>query len=291
MNRAELFRALGALCESPVPEHGRLASALGLEAPGDPVDEAATFLFEVYPYASVYLGEEGMLGGEARARVSGFWRALNLVPPSEPDHLASLLGLLASLIDLEEREDDAALRLARREARRALVHEHLVSWTGPFLRAVEGIGTPHQIAWAAMVRDALAAEATELDLGTAERLPAALREAAAAPQTPAELIACATAPIRTGIVLTRTDVVRGAREIGVGTRMGERAFALRTMAEQDPEGTLAWLGDEARRWLRSHGDLGDGPGVVARWWSSRAAETAQTSGLRAEEVALDAPAG
>lgn len=288
MNRADLFRSLGALCESPVPEHGRLASALGIEPPGDPVDEAATFLFEVYPYASVYLGDEGMLGGEARGRIAGFWRALNLVPPSEPDHLATLLGLLASLIDLEAREDDAARAAARRHARRALLHEHLVSWTGPFLRAIEGIGTSHQIAWAGLLREALASEIA--DLGEPTELPAALREAADAPRDPADLLACITAPIRTGIVLTRTDVVRGAREIGVATRMGERAFALRAMAEQDPEGTLAWLGTEAARWWRSHGDSGEVPGVVARWWSSRAAETARMSGRAAEEVALDAPA-
>ena len=36
-----------------------------------------------------------MLGGEARDRIAGFWRALGLVPPPEPDHLAVMLGLYA----------------------------------------------------------------------------------------------------------------------------------------------------------------------------------------------------
>ena len=52
------------------------------------------FVFQLQPYASVYLGAEGMLGGEARDRIAGFWRALGASPPSEPDHLATMLALL-----------------------------------------------------------------------------------------------------------------------------------------------------------------------------------------------------
>src|SRR6266545_2894193 len=94
---ADLFRALGALCEAPQPEHAAVARALGL-APPRAVDFAGVFMLQVYPYASVHLGDEGMLGGEAGDRVAGFWRALRLVPPAEPDHLASLLGLYAALM-------------------------------------------------------------------------------------------------------------------------------------------------------------------------------------------------
>ena len=58
------------------------------------------FGFQLYPYASVYLGSEGMLGGEARDRIAGFWRAIGEPPPSEPDHLAVLLALYARLCEL-----------------------------------------------------------------------------------------------------------------------------------------------------------------------------------------------
>src|SRR5438105_1113576 len=116
----ELFRALGTLCEPPSPAHSRVADAL--ELPGSARDDeyAELFLFQLYPYASVYLGSEGQLGGEARDRVAGFWRALALVPPAEPDHLAALLGLYASLAEAEEAEPEEARRLLQREARRAL---------------------------------------------------------------------------------------------------------------------------------------------------------------------------
>lgn len=288
MSRAEIFRALGALCESPAPEHARLADALGIAPPGDPVDEGSTFLFEVHPYASVHLGDEGMLGGEAGARVAGFWRALHLTPPSEPDHLASLLGLYASLIDLEASERDPAFARARREARRALLHEHLTSWVSPFLGAVERVGTPHQIAWAGALRAELAVELT--DLGEPDRLPVALRESAPLPEEPAEALRCITAPARTGVVLTRTDVVAAARELGIGVRMGERAFAIRSMVEQDPAGVTAWLAATAQAACRSYGDRPAGscaPAGVDAWWADRAATTSRTMGGQPREVSID----
>lgn len=283
MSRADLFRGLGALCEAPGDEHIAISEALGIERPGDRVEEAATFMFEVHPYASVYLGDEGMLGGEARSRVSGFWLALGLTPPAEPDHLASLLGLLAALIDLEEAEQDPARALIRRQARSALVTEHLLPWIGPFLAAVGRVGTEHQIGWARVLRSALVAELDET--GRPDLLPTALRAAAAVPGDPSEALALATAPARTGMVLTRTELVRGARAIGVGTRMGERAYALRAMADQDAAGTLAWLSEQAAVQAASHALDREDLGVVAGWWQDRAAHSARM--LVMEEEATD----
>ena len=114
MARADLLRSIGALCEPPRPEHAAIAQALGIEGPGDAVDEAATFLFDVYPYASVHLGEEGMLGGEARSRVTGFWLALGLEPPTEPDHLAA--AILAVIVAI------AGVRALVRRNRRDTSH-------------------------------------------------------------------------------------------------------------------------------------------------------------------------
>ncbi|MFM8944473.1 MAG: molecular chaperone TorD family protein [Actinomycetota bacterium] len=279
MSRAELLRGLGALCERPQPDHARIADALDLPPLGDPVDEAATFLFEVYPYASVHLGDEGMLGGEARSRVTGFWVALGLEPPTESDHLASLLGLLASLADLEAAEVDAARRVLRREARKALLWEHVLSWTTPFLHAVERVGTEHQVAWAGLLRATLVAEA--LEFGAPDLPPVALRAAVQADDP----LTLATAPVRTGVVLTRTDLVRGARALGVATRRGDRAFALRAMAEQDPMGTGAWLAAEAASQAARFRGEPTALAPVAHWWAERAETTAR---MLTEEVATDA---
>ena len=88
----ELVRTLGVLAEAPNSGTGSVAAAIGLPAP-TPDDYTDAFVFQLYPYASVYLGAEGMIGGEARDRIAGFWRALRLTPPAEPDHLTALLGL------------------------------------------------------------------------------------------------------------------------------------------------------------------------------------------------------
>ena len=74
----ELFRALGSLIESPLPEHTRVAAALNLPALPTAAEHARVVVQQRYPYASVYLGAEGMLGGEARDRIAGFRRALGL---------------------------------------------------------------------------------------------------------------------------------------------------------------------------------------------------------------------
>ena len=77
----ELLRALAVLCEPPAPEHARVAEVLGLVQTPDGADFAHTFLFQLHPYASVYLGPEGMLGGEARERVAGLARRGPGAPP------------------------------------------------------------------------------------------------------------------------------------------------------------------------------------------------------------------
>jgi hypothetical protein len=95
----EALRALAVLLETPRPEHAAIAAALELPAPPAPDEHTAVVVFQAYPYASVYLGAEGMLGGEARDRVAGFWRALGGEPPAEPDHLSVLLAGVAALDD------------------------------------------------------------------------------------------------------------------------------------------------------------------------------------------------
>jgi Nitrate reductase delta subunit len=266
--RAELLRALGTLCEVPDPSHDAVSDALGLEAS----PSGGTFLFQVYPYASVFLGAEGMLGGEARERVAGFWRALGLTPPPEPDHLAALLGLAAALRDDEAAETDPARRALRRQARTALLWEHLWSWTMPFLRATARAGTQVDAAWADLVEDTLLHEGRELG-GPPTELPAHLREAPGFPDDDAGLdglLTATLAPVRSGIVVTRDDLARAGRILGAGVRIGERRFILRALLEQDPAGTFAWLADEAAKWAEIHAGTTEVLGSIATYWEGRA---------------------
>lgn len=246
----EVFRALGALCEPPGPGTATLAGALGLDAaPPDEADHTELFLFQLYPYASVYLGPEGQLGGPARDRIAGFWRALGLTPPAEPDHLAVLLGLLAALGGAEQTEPEPARRALLRRARAALVAEHLRPWLPPYLARVEELGGRFYAAWARLLAAALEEEA-EL-LAAPEQEPAHLRDALGLPDPREEggaaFLAGLLAPVRSGLVLARGDLGRAAAELGVGLRVAERGYVLRSLLAQDPGGTLAWLAGEARR--------------------------------------------
>ncbi len=250
----ELFRALGVLCEPPSPLHRRPASVLGL--PGEPRDDdyAELFLFQLYPYASVYLGAEGKLGGAARDRIAGFWRALGLVPPAEPDHLAALLGLYAALAEDELAEPDDARRLLRYEARRTLLHEHLLTWTDPYLDRVVELAPPFYRAWGELLRAALTAEAEQL--ASPRATPAALREPAPLGQ-PSEVGGSAfleqlLAPVRTGFILVRSDLVTAGRELGLGIRIAERRYVLEALLGQDGPGTLRWLSEFAAHRAERH---------------------------------------
>ncbi|MDQ5836167.1 MAG: molecular chaperone TorD family protein, partial [Acidobacteriota bacterium] len=172
----ELFRALAVFAEPPEgPEVARLAALLNLGEPPSASEYTETFVFRLYPYASVYLGAEGMLGGEARDRVAGFLSALGQRPPPEPDHLALMLGTYAGLAEAEEDEADARRREYLRGARRAFLWEHLLSWLPVYLDKLGEVAPPFYRRWGELLRAALDAEAESL--GAQRELPLQLREA------------------------------------------------------------------------------------------------------------------
>lgn len=287
--RAELFRALAVMAEPPESGHRPIAAALGLHGEPTPGDYAETFLFAAYPYASVYLGPEGMLGGEARDRVAGFWRALGLTPPPEPDHLAALLGLYATLLDDEARaaaDGTVAAAALRRESRKALLWEHLLSWVVPYLAKVDELAPAFYAGWGRLLGDVLASEARTL--GRFDALPLHLRLAPGLPDvdaSAAEWVSAVLAPVRSGVIVTRFDLRQAAVSLGLGARIGERAFVLRSLLEQDPTATVSWLADEAGRAAVGHAESEDLLGAVAAFWRQRAeaCEAALRSARPAEQ--------
>jgi TorA maturation chaperone TorD len=283
--RAELFRALGVLAEPPGPTHARLADLLGL-----PELDAAmwteAFVVQLVPYASIYLGPEGMLGGEAADRIAGFWRALRLPVPANPDHLTALLGLYATLLEAEQREPAGPRRVLRRQARTALLHEHLLSWLLTYGHAMVQTGPPGYAAWADLLREALCDEAREV--GLPDGLPSHLRDLpplAADPQRLDDVLAGLLAPARCGLVLTRAHLAAAARHGGLGLRLGERRRVLRALVEQDPAGTLTAIAEQAQAWAARHDGDQPAAGPTAAYWGDRARATAQL--LRAGAAAVE----
>ena len=286
----ELLRALATLCERPDPGHERIARAL--ELPGDLEPSAYTDLFtlQLYPYASVYLGAEGMLGGDACDRVAGFWRALGAVPPVEPDHLATLLALYAGLRERAESEDSAQRRATLEHASAALLWEHVLPWVPLYARKAAAISRSEGYrAWARMLEGALAA-LVDGDLGIAQR-PLHLRAAPDLSDPRSEgldaFVTAVLAPVRSGYILVRDDFRRASRELGLGLRHGERRFVLKALLAQDHVAILAWMAAEARAAAGDYRAAASLPPSIAAFWIERATATAEMLG----ELAATATTG
>ncbi len=307
----ELWRALAVFAEPQASAHAELAESLELPRAPDAAESTRVLAMEVHPFASVYLGEAGMLGGEAYERVAGFWRALGRTPPPEADHCAALLGLCASLGE-ESRAGDVSHRLLASRALEALVWEHCVTWMPMFAAGLRKCGVPFYDAWAGLLMRALRAETVASGLAAAGLAGAGLAAAglggaglAGAELAGAELAAAGlpaaladqpdglsaddmedpfvlcrrlVAPIRCGFVITRSTLRQMARELGLGLRMGERSYVLQSCLAQDPSGVLSWLSGYACKAADGHRDQAEWLGPVALWWEGRARSAAGVLG-------------
>jgi len=267
------LRALGALAEDAGPGQRRIAEALEL-GELDAADHTELFSFALYPYASVYLGAEGMLGGEARDRIAGFWRALGLVPPDEPDHLAVMLALYAQLVERAEAEEDALRRAAIANARAAFFWEHLASWLPIYLRKARTLARGAYIRWAELLAAALEAEAAIVPPPPA--LPLHLRETPAfAEGADADaFVSALLVPARTGFILVRADLRRVAESMGIALRQGERRYALDALLAQDRPAVLRELRVLALEAAASHAELAALWVEIGPAWERRARGTA-----------------
>lgn len=302
---AELIRGLAVFAEPPTDEHSRIAEALGLESVPSSSEYSDLFLFQLYPYASVHLGPEGMMGGEARERVAGFWKALGYQPPAEPDHLAALLGLYATLAeaaDGDRSEEAEAQRRLIRESRAALLYEHVSPWVFALLHRVGELAPRVYAEWAKLLEGVLKEEVstarpndradTGAGAGQAVALPLHLR---VAPELPdprergaADFVAGLLAPVRSGFLLTRADVARIASVCDVGLRAGERRYALEHLLAQDPPAVLRALAAEALRQSALHEERREWLGETASFFAKRAGHTASLlEKLAVEEAAKE----
>jgi hypothetical protein len=303
--RAELLRALAHLAERPGPAHGPLAAAMDLPDPPDRAGHEALFGFQLYPWASVYLGPDGMLGGEALRRVEGFWRAVGREVPKDPDHLASLLGLYAALMDEEAEvrgdggEHAGPPDLARAElvarSRRALLEEHLAPWIFAFLERVRELGGPFHSGWAELLAGILEEE-VEVG-GRLDRVPTALEAhpSLADPRSEGSgaFLGGLLAPAVSGLILTRADLARIAAERELGLRAGERRYALEHLLGQEASAVLIGIADEADRQAAAYHDRADRLGVGAGWSPHRAEATGELLRILSESAdeLLDATPG
>ena len=154
--RWELLRAIGAVADSPAAARA-VAGPLGLVPVSDD-EHTEAFVLNCPPYAAVYLGPDGALGGEGADRAAGFWRALGLTPPAEPDHLTALLALYAHLGEAAADTGRPVTARALTRVRLSLFREHLWPWLPAYLDAVADLGLPVLAGWAGLARRAVTAE-------------------------------------------------------------------------------------------------------------------------------------
>jgi TorA maturation chaperone TorD len=264
----ELFRALALFAEPVREESTRVAEALELGPPPGESEYTETFIFQLYPYASVYLGAEGMMGGEARDRVAGFWRALHLTPPAEPDHLSVMLALYAELCEREGQERERSARERWHHARRAFLWEHLLSWLHVYLVKLQDIAPPFYVNWGETLWAALM---EELETTRALSQPPLHLQQSHALRDPREhgteeFLQSLLAPARSGMILTRADLSRMARKLGLGLRLGERKFMLTSLFNQNPPVVLDSLLQEAHVWHERHLQNQNRLGAIAAAW-------------------------
>jgi len=268
----ELFRALAIFAEPPTMKAARAAEALELGELPTADEYTELFDFQLYPYASVYLGAEGMIGGEARDRVAGFWRGLGEVPPAEPDHLSVMLALYARLVELEAEEQDEKRRESWHSARKAFLWEHLLSWLIVYLTKLLGTVVGFYSRWGAMLLRALMGEI--MAVGEQERRPLQLRESLALidPRsgTGAEFLQSILTPVRSGMIITRADLTGAARKLNLGLRRAERKFMLKSLFAQDANAVFDWLIAETATWVQHHqGSKGGMFGEISRAWEEK----------------------
>ncbi len=229
VTRPELVRTLAVSVRSPLDDGA--CALLGLPAPPDAAAHTEVFVLQTHPYASVHLGAHGMIGGDAGDRVAGFWRALGAVPPSDADHLGALLDLYACLggEELASASTDRR-RAAVASARAALLWEHLAPWAVVHLASVHGLGSGFYRAWARLACDVLSAEADAL--APRAELPTALGVAPSPLEVASrdELVDALLAPARSGVVITRADLSRAGRDLGLAVRQGGAASCSRALS-------------------------------------------------------------
>lgn len=268
----ELFRALALFAEPPQKESARVAEALELGALPTESEYTETFLFQLYPFASVYLGAEGMMGGEARDLIAGFWRALSLTPPAEADHLSVMLALYAQLA-----ERDTLRREPWHKARKAFLWEHLLSWLPLYLQKLDDIAPNFYRRWGETLSQALCDEIETV--GRQGQLPLHLRQSFGLvdprQSETEEFLQSLLAPARSGMIITRADLARASLKLGLGLRMGERRFILKSLFNQNARATLDWLLTETAAWQERHQESREMLGAIAAAWLERVEDAAK----------------
>lgn len=250
------------------------------------------FQFNIFPYESFFLGEDGLVGGEVTAVVNQSYFQLGwqtAVAATEADHLGQELACLAFLgaeeaVAWESEQPAAAHDWQTRQ--QFFLQSHLLRWAPACLLAIQQQANPFFAELAQVTLELLLAHADAL----AKRATAPLsflpppRNILANEKTGfKEIVHFLLLPALSGIYLSRDNIAQLGRQFdlprGFGSRETMLLNLLRTAVQYGAlPPLLTALQATCRRWQTSYQDLIDQHPQTALFiqpWQARAAATEQ----------------
>ena len=98
------------------------------------------FGFNLFPHESVFLGTDGLLGGEISSAVQQMCEQAGYAPPENADHIGSELGLLAWLAGAESdawADNATAIALQLQNRQYVFLESHLLRWLPALVVAIQ----------------------------------------------------------------------------------------------------------------------------------------------------------
>lgn len=270
---AEIASALAVVAQASLVR-GEISNALGIED-ATPSDLYQLFVRELPPFASVYLSGDGNIGGESHSAIAGFYHALGVPTPSDPDHLSSLFSLLSQILqkeaDLTKGSSDPAREAKLASVSRAksvLVGEHLLSWLPAYLLRAKEVVSYRLSGWVNCAMDLLSVlvdQISQSEIGEEEFEFERFGSVS-------DAVEWITTPRKSGLVITPWDISNIGDDLGVALRVGRKRFVLEELLNQsrsDVALALQVLSDHQMKLFNAH--KREFPSLSI--WAERAART------------------
>lgn len=246
------------------------------------------FQFNIFPYESFFLGDDGLVGGEVTAVVNQHYFQLGFqtaVPNNQADHLGQELACLAFLVAQEAEaweSDQPAAATDWQTRQQFLLHNHLLRWAPNCLLAIQQQNDPFFAELAQMTLSLLLSHIGDVS-PPPNFLPPIQNILANEKSGFKEIAHFLLLPALSGIYLSRDNIGQLGRQFelprGFGSRETMLLNLLRTAVQYDAlPPLLTGLQETCRRWQTSYQQLLDQHPQTTLFiqpWQARAAATEQ----------------
>ena len=251
--QAEVAMALAEISEGVVPSQV-LLDALGIDR-SECEAINALLVSELPPFASIYLSLDGNIGGESQAEIAGFYRAISVKVPPNPDYLSSMLYLLGQIIQKEAEFSDGETPRSKaiEIAKLTLLQQHLAPWLVPYLLRADQIAGTSASVWITLTLDLIT---SILELSEGPFSQQIINDDPDQGQIESfansvEFIDWITSPRLSGVIVAPSDLANIAKSLGLAARIGRKRFVLDGLFQQGGRELLEEIG----KFVAEQGDL------------------------------------